>query len=224
MSKAHNQHRNSRFFSFFVQHLSYNVPSKQHVKFIQIHDSNQPWRSFKSLTLKHHHNGQRQRTTSARCAEPKRPCHVSGTLSESEFTWRCQVVAFLLVEGLLPNSWHENHQTLLALFIMKIRHIPSINKKKSVYICLHHCYSGYVITCVHSIHQLSLHQNVRGIKPNQPREKHLDPFHSGGILLICLAQQKLDILSVLWCHGHSAQRLWSFPKCIYIYTVYISTF
>lgn len=107
---------------------------------------------------------------------------------------------------------------------MKIRHIPSINKKKSVYICLHHCYSGYVITCVHSIHQLSLHQNVRGIKPNQPREKHLDPFHSGGILLICLAQQKLDILSVLWCHGHSAQRLWSFPKCIYIYTVYISTF
>lgn len=104
---------------------------------------------------------------------------------------------------------------------MKIRHIPSINKKKSVYICLHHCYSGYVITCVHSIHQLSLHQNVRGIKPNQPREKHLDPFHSGGILLICLAQQKLDILSVLWCHGHSAQRLWSFPKCIYIYILYI---
>lgn len=55
MSKAHNQHRNSRFFIFFLQHLSYNVPSKQHVshvKFIQIHDSNQTRRSFKSLTLK----------------------------------------------------------------------------------------------------------------------------------------------------------------------------
>ena len=51
---------------------------------------------------------------------------------------------------------------------------------------------------------------MSGHQPNQPR-LHLDPFHSGRILLISLAQN-LDILSGL-CHDHSAEKLWSFPEC-----------